>query len=87
MVYFFLQDFKSTLIPSISIIVSLVGTFACLLAAGFSLNILTLFALVLAIGTALNEALYAARTRPLMLFALFVPSDGRIMMAHKAGQI
>ena len=43
-VYFFLQDFKSTLIPSISIIVSLVGTFACLVAAGFSLNILTLFA-------------------------------------------
>ncbi len=39
-VYFFLQDFKSTLIPSISIIVSLVGTFACLVAAGFSLNIL-----------------------------------------------
>ena len=37
-------------------------------------------------NTALNEALYAARTRPLMLFALFVPSDGRIMMAHKAGQ-
>ena len=49
-VYFFLQDLKSTLIPSISIIVSLVGTFACLVAAGFSLNILTLFALVLAIG-------------------------------------
>ena len=37
-------------------------------------------------STSLNEALYAARTRPLMLFALFVPSDGRIMMAHKAGQ-
>ena len=50
-VYFFLQDFKSTLIPSISIIVSLIGTFACLVAAGFSINILTLFALVLAIGT------------------------------------
>ena len=55
-VYFFLQDLKSTLIPSISIIVSLVGTFACLVAAGFSLNILTLFALVLAIGTVVVEA-------------------------------
>ena len=53
-VYFFLQDLKSTLIPSISIIVSLVGTFACLVAAGFSLNILTLFALVLAIGTVVD---------------------------------
>ncbi len=56
-VYFFLQDFKSTLIPSISIIVSLVGTFACLVAAGFSINILTLFALVLAIGTVVDDAI------------------------------
>ncbi len=56
-VYFFLQDFKSTLIPSISIIVSLVGTFACLMMAGFSINILTLFALVLAIGTVVDDAI------------------------------
>ena len=56
-VYFFLQDFKSTLIPSISIIVSLVGTFACLMIAGFSINILTLFALVLAIGTVVDDAI------------------------------
>lgn len=56
-VYFFLQDLKSTLIPSISIIVSLVGTFACLMAAGFSINILTLFALVLAIGTVVDDAI------------------------------
>ena len=56
-VYFFLQDLKSTLIPSISISVSLVGTFACLVAAGFSLNILTLFALVLAIGTVVDDAI------------------------------
>ncbi len=56
-VYFFLHDFKSTLIPSISIIVSLVGTFACLEVAGFSINILTLFALVLAIGTVVDDAI------------------------------
>ncbi len=56
-VYFFLQDLKSTLIPSISIIVSLIGTFACLVAAGFSINILTLFALVLAIGTVVDDAI------------------------------
>ena len=48
-VYFFLQNFKATVIPSISIIVSLLGTFAIVKLAGFSLNILTLFALVLAI--------------------------------------
>ena len=56
-VYFFLQDFKATFIPSISIIVSLVGTFACLVIAGFTLNLLTLFALVLAIGTVVDDAI------------------------------
>ena len=56
-VYFFLQDFKSTLIPSLSIIVSIIGTFACLIAAGFSINILTLFALVLAIGIVVDDAI------------------------------
>ncbi len=56
-VYFFLQDFRATIIPSISIIVSLVGTFAALQIAGFSLNLLTLFALVLAIGTVVDDAI------------------------------
>lgn len=56
-VYFFLQDLKSTLIPSITIVVSLIGTFACLQLAGFSINILTLFALVLAIGTVVDNAI------------------------------
>ena len=56
-VYFFLQDFKATIIPTISIIVSLVGTFACLSIAGFTLNLLTLFALVLAIGTVVDDAI------------------------------
>ncbi len=56
-VYFFLQDFKATLIPSISIIVSLIGTFACMTAAGFTLNILTLFALVLVIGTVVDDSI------------------------------
>ena len=56
-VYFFLQNFKATVIPSISIIVSLLGTFAVVKVAGFSLNILTLFALVLAIGTVVDDAI------------------------------
>ena len=56
-VYFFLQNWKATLIPSISIIVSLLGTFAIVMIAGFSLNILTLFALVLAIGTVVDDAI------------------------------
>ena len=56
-VYFFLQDFRATLIPSIVIIVSLIGTFAIVKIAGFSLNLLTLFALVLAIGTVVDNAI------------------------------
>ena len=56
-VFFFLQNFKATIIPSISIIVSLLGTFAIVKMAGFSLNILTLFALVLAIGTVVDDAI------------------------------
>ena len=56
-VYVFLQSMRSTLIPSISIIVSLIGTFAFLYAAGSSLNMLTLFALVLVIGTVVDNAI------------------------------
>ena len=56
-VYVFLQSLRSTFIPAISIIVSLVGTFAFLYPAGFSLNMLTLFALVLVIGTVVDDAI------------------------------
>lgn len=56
-VYFFLQDFRATLIPTIGILVSLIGTFAFLSVAGFSLNLLTLFALVLVIGTVVDNSI------------------------------
>ena len=56
-VYVFLQDIRSTLVPTISILVSLIGTFAFLAVAGFSINLLTLFALVLAIGTVVDDAI------------------------------
>lgn len=56
-VYFFLQDVRSTLIPTISIIVSIISTFAFMSVAGFSINLLTLFALVLAIGTVVDNAI------------------------------
>ena len=55
-VYVFLQDFRSTLIPLVGIVVSLVGTFAFMAIAGFSINLLTLFALVLVIGTVVDDA-------------------------------
>ena len=56
-VYVFLQNVRSTIIPTISIFVALIGTFAFLVVAGFSINLLTLFALVLAIGTIVDDAI------------------------------
>lgn len=55
-VFIFLQSMRSTIIPLISIIVSLIGTFAAMVLLGFSINMLTLFALVLAIGTVVDDA-------------------------------
>jgi len=55
--YLFLQDWRATLIPTLTIPVSLVGTFAVLLAAGFSANTVTLFALILAIGLVVDDAI------------------------------
>ena len=56
-VYLFLHDLRATLIPSLAIIVSLVGTFAFIYVVGFSLNLLTLFALVLVIGTVVDDSI------------------------------
>ena len=76
-VYFFLQNFKATLVPSISIIVSLLGTFAVVKLAGFSLNILTLFALVLAIGTVVDDAIVVVE-------AVMAKMESGYTSAHKA---
>jgi hydrophobe/amphiphile efflux-1 (HAE1) family protein len=76
-VFFFLQNFKATLIPSISIIVSLLGTFAIVSMAGFSLNILTLFALVLAIGTVVDDAIVVVE-------AVMAKMEGGISDAREA---
>ena len=56
-VYIFLQDFRSTLIPAIAVPVSLIGTFFFMQMLGFSINMLTLFALVLAIGIVVDNAI------------------------------
>ena len=55
-VYLFIHDLRATLIPTLSIIVSLVGTFAFIYAVGFTLNMLTLFAIVLVIGTVVDDS-------------------------------
>lgn len=56
-IYIFLQNFRSSIIPSIAIVVSLIGTFALLYIFGFSINLLTLFALILVIGTVVDDAI------------------------------
>lgn len=55
--YFFLQDFYATLIPTLTIPVSILGTFAVILALGYSINMFTLFALLLAIGLVVDDAI------------------------------
>ena len=76
-VFFFLQNIKATIIPSISIIVSLLGTFGIVALAGFSLNILTLFALVLAIGTVVDDAIVVVE-------AVMAKMEGGITDARQA---
>ncbi|GHV02086.1 hypothetical protein AGMMS49521_3350 [Campylobacterota bacterium] len=56
-IYFFLQNWRATLIPMLAVPVSIVGTFAGLYAFGFSINLLTLFALILAIGIVVDDAI------------------------------
>ncbi len=56
-VYVFLQDWRATLIPAVTIPVSLIGTFAVLYAIGYGINTITLFALVLAIGLVVDDAI------------------------------
>ncbi len=56
-VFAFLQGFRATIIPIIAIPVSLIGTFAALLAIGFSINVITLLALILAIGIVVDDAI------------------------------
>ena len=56
-VFLFLQDFRSTLIPAIAVPVAIIGTFFFMRLFGFSINLLTLFALVLAIGIVVDDAI------------------------------
>lgn len=56
-VFIFLQDYRPTLIPAIAVPVSIIGTFFFLQLTGFSINVLTLFALVLAIGIVVDDAI------------------------------
>ncbi|MCP4178957.1 MAG: multidrug efflux RND transporter permease subunit, partial [bacterium] len=67
-VYLFLQNWRATLIPAITIPVSLIGTLALLLAIGYTINIITLFGLILAIGIVVDDSI------------LEIENDNRLMV-------
>ena len=56
-VFLFLQNWRATIIPTVAIPVSLIGTFACMAGLGYSINLITLFGLVLAIGIVVDDAI------------------------------
>lgn len=76
-VYIFLQNFRSTLIPAIAVPVSLIGTFFFMDMLGFSINMLTLFALVLAIGIVVDNAIVVVE-------AVHVKMEREKLSPHKA---
>ena len=55
--YLFLQDWRATLIPAVAIPISLVGTFTAMYALGYSINLLTMFGLILVIGSLVDDAI------------------------------
>ena len=76
-VYIFLQDFRSTLIPAIAVPVSIIGTMFFLQLFGFSINMLTLFAMILAIGIVVDDAIVVVE-------AVHAKLDGGMKSAKKA---
>ncbi len=87
--YIFLQDWRSTLVPSLTIPVSLLATFAVMLALGYSLNMLTLFGLVLAIGLVVDDAIVVVeRVLALMEQENLTPKEATIKaMSEVSGAI
>ncbi|NNG03693.1 MAG: multidrug efflux RND transporter permease subunit [Inquilinus sp.] len=88
-VFVFLQDWRSTLIPSVAIPVSLIGTFAVLLAMGFSLNTISLFGLILAIGIVVDDAIVVVENvqRIMSEEGLDAPAATRKAMGQISGAV
>ncbi len=79
-VFIFLQDFRSTLIPAIAVPVAIIGTFFFMGLIGFSINLLTLFALVLAIGIVVDDAIVVVE-------AVHAKMEAKPHLASKAATI
>ena len=74
--YLFLQDVRATLIPSLAIPIALLGTFAVLYPLGFTLNVLTMFGLILVIGSLVDDAIVVVEnTQSLMLREKLPPKE------------
>ncbi len=88
-IFIFLQDWRSTLVPCVTIPVSLVGTFGVMMAFGFSINTLTLFGLVLAIGTVVDDAIVVVEnTQRLLDTEGLAPRDAAMKgMAEVVGPV
>ncbi|REC76736.1 hydrophobe/amphiphile efflux-1 family RND transporter [Chryseobacterium elymi] len=82
-VFLFLQDWRSTLIPVLAIPVALVGTFAFMDMLGFSLNLLTLFALVLSIGIVVDNAIVVVEAVHVKMEEGHMPFEATIMAAKE----
>ena len=85
-VFIFLQDFRATLIPAIAIPVSLIGTFSVMLAAGLSINNLSLFGLILAIGIVVDDAIVVVEnTMRIMDDEGLPPKEAASKAMHQVG--
>ncbi|MCK7598187.1 multidrug efflux RND transporter permease subunit [Microbulbifer sp. CAU 1566] len=74
-VFVFLQDWRATLIPAVAIPVSLIGTFAVMYAAGMTINTVTLFALILAIGVVVDDAIIVVENTQRLLGEGLTPKE------------
>ena len=77
-VFVFLQDWRATLVPAIAIPVSLIGTFAVMLALGMTINTVTLFALILAIGIVVDDAIIVVENTQRLLGTGLPPKEAAI---------
>ena len=82
-VFIFLQDFRSTLIPALAVPVALIGTLCFMQVMGFSINLLTLFALVLAIGIVVDNAIVVVEAVHVKMTKLHLPAMEATIEAMK----
>ena len=82
-VFLFLQNWRATLIPMIAVPVSLIGTFAVFPLLGFSINTLSLFGLVLAIGLVVDDAIVVVEAVEHHIEEGMAPRDATLQAMHE----